>query len=254
MKFRSSLVALLAICSCGEVFSVPGARPDIAPKVYSDISQTAQDDAVSFDGIRMIVGLCLAFNSFDASTGNVGAATGVSITSPSLSMVMEYSKAFRKGFLLGITMGARVSKKSSKDGSWADLNKQYENARGAAHAGNHTGTLEKDSFNPEVALKAGYQLSGYSSMLYAKVGVVKVNGVYHYQSNGAKICDVDVNAMLPTIWIGAERKINKKWGASLEASISIGRQSKQPADTVEHRIKMSRKEFSILAVYSISSH
>ncbi|MDR1982809.1 MAG: hypothetical protein LBQ08_03370, partial [Holosporaceae bacterium] len=62
---------------------------DGGPSVYADISQSAREDAVSFDGIRGLLGLLLAMQKFEASVGSSKNFTNNSIDKFGLYFGME---------------------------------------------------------------------------------------------------------------------------------------------------------------------
>jgi hypothetical protein len=232
---------------------VSAANEAADPTIYADISQSAQDAAVSFDGIRVILGGSLGFYSFGASIYNGNTPTNTKVNAFDICLNMEYSKSLKKGFLVGFTIGANISQKSKKDGSWNDLNSQYENHIGNMYPGvSHTGTVEKDALCPEIALKLGYQLSGYPVLLYIKVGLSKIGVTYNYRANENHICHVEANNFVPKIYIGFEKKFNKMWGVSLEANTSIARQKTTNSGGMDHKTKLSQKAFSIFATYRVS--
>ncbi|MDR0678429.1 MAG: hypothetical protein LBF44_02740 [Holosporaceae bacterium] len=222
------------------------------PNVYVDISQSARENAVSFDGIRGLLGLFFTMQNFEASIGNSKNFTGNNMNQFGLYFGMEYSKSFRKGFLIAVNMETDISKKKKKEGSWKDLNDEYNIQRGQVYLGEKTGKLESDAICPGVALKCGYILPKYESVIFLKLGISKVNGKYYYNSSGAEVCNVNVNTYVPSLGLGVERKINRKWGAAIEANLPIKRSTKNIQDNVEHKMKVGRKDLRLMAIYSIS--
>ncbi|MDR3187472.1 MAG: hypothetical protein LBT63_03540 [Holosporaceae bacterium] len=224
----------------------------VESKVYADISETAQNAAVSFGGIRGLLGISMLFQKFGASIENSGNFTEKSMNIFGASAAMEYAKEFRHGFLVAVDIGADISPKSKKEGDWNTVNREYESQRGAVYPGTRSGKFETDAFSPNIALKGGYLLPTYKSVIFVKIGVSQVSGVYYYKRDGAKVCDVGVKAFVPSIAFGGERKINNKWGASLEVGMSIKRRVKRKEDSVEHNIKIDRTIMKFMAIYDIS--
>ncbi|MDR0580703.1 MAG: hypothetical protein LBG04_01145 [Holosporaceae bacterium] len=218
------------------------------PTIVADISESAQESAVSFDGLRGLFGLGLVSYKFGATVGDGGRFTNNSINSPAGVLGMEYAKTFRKGFLLAVTADISVTK-GSKDGSWRDLNSEYDFQRGESVTGNKTGKLETNTISPFMGLKCGYILTKFESVAYAKMGVSQVSGSYQYKQNGAESND-NFKVYTPTFCLGFERKLNSKWGASLEAVISMKKTFKRELDNLKHRTKAGCSGFRILAIYS----
>ncbi|MDR2781798.1 MAG: hypothetical protein LBB21_05110 [Holosporaceae bacterium] len=225
----------------------------VEPKIYVDISKSAQEEAVSFDGVRGLLGICFSSSEFSSSVGDSTNFTSISSSLLDIYLGLEYSRSFKKGFLLAIDVGTDISKKGKNEGNWATFNKEYEAQRGAFNLGNRTAKFEKSLMCPGVALKCGYLIRSLESMLFLKLMVSRLNGVYTYNSNDKKVCKVEANVYIPSVGIGFERKINKKWGASMEVNLSFKREIKLIGDEVEHDVKASRKDIKLMATYSISS-
>ncbi|MDR0632449.1 MAG: hypothetical protein LBF54_04425 [Holosporaceae bacterium] len=246
-----SLSYFFALCVFGVLAEKSDNDASSDPTVYVDISKSAREDAVSFGGARGLFGADLAFQDFDASVGNASNSTKNNVNLLGVCLGMEYAKAFRKGFLVAVDVGMDVSKKAKKDGSWSALNSEYETQRGVAHPGSRTGKLDSDTVSLNVAVKGGYLLPTYNSMMFLKLGVSKVGGTYSYKQGNNKVCDVKVSAYVPSLGLGIERKINKKWGASLEANLSLKKTSKKNCDNVEHKVKIGRTDIKLMAIYSV---
>jgi hypothetical protein len=222
------------------------------PRVYADISKSAQENAVSFDGIRGIFGVHFMFPKFGASIAERGNFTEHNFNIVGVNAGVGYSKSFRKNFLLAIDIGTDICKKGKKEGDWNTLNREYERERGGVYHGERSGKFESSPLLPNIALKCGYLFLNFKSVVFAKVSVSKVSGTYYYMRNGAKVCNADVSVYVPSIGVGIERKINKKWGASLEANMAIKRAAKKTEDGVEHKVRVGRKDLRIMGTYSFS--
>ncbi|MDR1983028.1 MAG: hypothetical protein LBQ08_04525, partial [Holosporaceae bacterium] len=144
------------------------------------------------------------------------------------------------------------SKKNQKDGAWKDLNNEYYAQHGQIYLGDKTGKLESNALCPGINLRCGYIFPKYESMVFLKIGISKVNGKYYYNSGGAEVCNVNVNAFVPSIGVGVEKKINRKWGASLEANLPMKRNTKNIRDNIEHKTRVGCTDLRLMAIYSIS--
>jgi hypothetical protein len=229
-----------------------GENKEIKPKIYADISKSAQDEAVSFDGIRGIFGLGMVSSGFGASVKGSSNFTDIKSNLMKMYLGLEYSKSFKKGFLLAVNIGTDLGKREEKKGGWDELNKEYALHK-EAPSENHSGKFEKSLICPEVALKCGYLLPSMESILFLKVGISRLNGVYTYNSNDKEVCRLEANVYVPSIGLGFERKINKKWGASLEANFPINRKIKSVQDSIEHVVKAKSTNIKLMATYSVSA-
>ncbi|MDR2645973.1 MAG: hypothetical protein LBC04_02240 [Holosporaceae bacterium] len=219
-----------------------------APKVIADISKDAQDGAISFDGFRGLFGLGVMSYKFDATVGDSNKFTNNNINSLTGVLGMEYAKTFRKGFLVGVTADLSVTK-GNKDGSWKDLNSEYDLQRGEFVAGNKTGKLKANAISPFVGVKCGYILPKFKSVAYAKMGVSQNGGSYQYKQNSIESND-NFKVCAPAFCLGFERKLNSKWGASLEAIISVKKTSNRELDDLKHKTRAGCSGFRVLAIYS----
>jgi len=228
---------------------------DAAPTVFADISQSAIDNAVSFDGIRAFGGLGFGWQQYNASITGGNSFTSCDMNVFSLTAGIGYMKAIKNDFLIGIDILVDLSQKKKKDGDWKSLNADFDAdaTRRLAAPDNRTGTLETDRFAPSLGIKFGYAFKEHKTALFAKVGVSRVTGSYKYYLAGNKYSDIDVNAIIPTLGIGAEHKINRQWGVSLEANMPIKRVNKKTANSVEHRIKVGRTDIRVLGIYSLQT-
>jgi hypothetical protein len=194
----------------------------------------------------------LAGSDFQSSVGESSNYTNINSNLLELYLGLEYSKSFKKGFLLAVYIGTDISKNKKSSGGWGEINREYEAQRGGSYA-DRTGKFEKNALCPAVSLKCGYLLNSLESVLFLKLAVSRLSGVYTYNSADKEVCKVSLSSYVPSIGLGFERKINKKWGASLEANISIERKSKRLADTVDHAVKVKRTDVKMMAIYSISN-
>ncbi|MDR0968741.1 MAG: hypothetical protein LBL99_03895 [Holosporaceae bacterium] len=254
MRVLNCLGLILCVASVFAEEKAEEPKDSASPKVYVDISEAAQEDAVSFDGIRGLLGLSLTLQNFEASVDDAKNFTKNNMNLFGLCIGAEYAKTFRKGFLIAVDVYMDAVAKSSKDGSWGDLNLEYENRRGAAWSGEKTATLKRSAISPMLALKCGYLMPAYKSMAFVKLGVSNVSGSYRYEVDGSTVCDADFSVFTPSVGIGIERKINKKWGAFLEANLAIKKNTKIKRDGAEHNVKIGRVDIRLMASYAISNN
>jgi len=231
------------------------------PKVYADISDSAQKNAASFDGVRGVIGFNFSKNKFGASARQAhqqGSSlsenfnyTENSIDLFGLCFGVEYSKSFRSNFLVAGDVGIDLTKKEAKEGAWSDLNKDYDE-RLPTYTPPKTGKLEKKAITLRGGIKCGYMIPSYKSMVFLKLGVSKVDGRYYYNHDTASGADVQFSVYVPSVAIGVEKKFNKQWGASLEASISMKRSNNYTAsDTSEHSVRVGRNDVRLMGIFNI---
>ncbi|MDR2724172.1 MAG: hypothetical protein LBB25_03140 [Holosporaceae bacterium] len=223
------------------------------PTIFSDISESAREEAVSFDGIHGLLGLCLTPNEFEASYGRRDNFTRNNMNLLSICCGIEYAKALRNGLLIAINADLNLSGKGKKEGTWGDLNKEYESQRGQLYPGKKTGKLEKDSLSPSVNMKLGYQLPKYNSMAYLILGLKKTSGSYKYIRNGG-ISDVSFNAYQPSVGLGWEKKINPEFGASVEAIVVFKKGFEEQFDNSVHHVKAAAKTVRLVAILRCASN
>ncbi len=234
-------------------YSVGGASnnagDEASPTIYADVSQSAIDDAVSFDGVRGIVG-------FGYGTSQYAASLGSNFTSNELGMFslvagLGYAKSFKNNILVGLDVYSDISPKKKKEGGWSSLNSNYDATQ---QTGTKYGKLNTDIFTPSLGIRVGYVFVGYKTVVSAKLGFSKVTGSYEYYLNGSKASDIDVDAIVPTVGLCGEHKLNRQWGVSLEANLPIKRVVKKTSNNVEHRIKVGRTDIRLLGIYSIHAN
>ncbi|MDR0753157.1 MAG: hypothetical protein LBE95_00595 [Holosporaceae bacterium] len=243
--------ALCSLCFAFFIFAVSAEDMEgdsSAPTIIADISKDAQESAVSFDGFRGLFGLGLMSYKFGATAGDGDRFTNNNINSLAGVLGIEYAKTFRKGFLVAVTTDISVTK-GSKDGSWKDMNSEYDLQRGGSVAGNKVGKLKTNTISPFIGVKCGYVLPKLKSVAYAKMGVLQTGGSYQYEQNGTKSND-NFKVYAPAFCLGFERKLNSKWGASLEAVISIKKSAERKLDSIKHKTKAGYSGFRVLAIYS----
>ncbi|MCR5224760.1 MAG: hypothetical protein K6C34_01630 [Alphaproteobacteria bacterium] len=227
----------------------------LEPTIYADISEAAQVDAVTFDGFRGFIGMVFQTMNYQACTAKTSENTENKMNIFSLSVGVEYAKAFRKGFLIGVDISADINKKKKKDGNWTDLNRAYDTDTVGTYgnAALKKGKLESEALTPNMSVKLGYLMPRYNSILFLKAGLSKLGGTYVYSYSGADVSKVDVSKFIPVIGLGGEYKINSKLGAGLEANMSLGKTATKDLGGVSHKIKLSRKDIRLMGTYRISA-
>lgn len=237
---KKCLFAMIVIC--GTVCAREG-------DAKANIGQMAQMDAVSFDGVRLFLGLLYAQDKFCASINEVNSYTDNKLNLIGGTVGVEYSKSFKKGFLLGVNIFVDFVKSKKIEDSWARLNKSYADASVAVGP---KAILENNVMRPGVAFKGGFLLKKYKSTIYAKVGFTQINAKYKYQNLSLFEHNVHAKQYVPFIGLGLERKFNKKFGFAFEAWLSFNKTSKKylyPANL--QKTKMRTIEVRALGTYSI---
>jgi hypothetical protein len=240
------------ICTCSvlclfNAYSVDNTE-EAEPTIYADVSQSAIDNAVSFDGIRGIIGIGIGLQQYNSSITGGSNYTSNDMNVFALTAGLGYAKSFKSNLLIGIDILADLSPKKKKDGDWKSLNSDLD----AKAVGDKYGKLNTDMLTPSLGIRVGYAFQEYKTAVFAKFGASMVSGSYVYYQNGAKVADVDVNAIVPTIGLGAEHRFNKQWGVSLEANMPIKRVNKKTAGNAEHKIKVGRTDIRLLGIYNVA--
>ena len=249
MKKIISFAAVLSMCSA------LADEGGLEPKIYVDISEAAQEEAVTFDGFRTLFGVVYQYVKYRAFTANNSQDTENKMNMFSLAVNAEYARSFRNGFLVGVDIGTDISQNKKKEGSWADLNAAYDGDTSATYTVTalKNGKLETGIFTPYIALKAGYAIPRVELLAFLKAGLSRLSGTYHYTYGGAKISKVEVSKFVPHIGLGVEHKINSKWGAILEANISLHKECTKTLGGVSHKIKLGRSDIRIMGTYRMAA-
>ncbi|GHT91541.1 hypothetical protein FACS1894122_04140 [Alphaproteobacteria bacterium] len=211
------------------------------PEIEADVSDTAVQNAVSFDGAKGLAGFGMTMQNYGASIKDGETTTTNSMSMFHLTAGLDYAKSFKKGLLLSVCVMCDISKKKrieSNDGDWRNLNESYDDL--IDRHGLKNGFLETGMFTPSLAVKCGYNIKSQKLVAFLKLGVSRLSLSYNYILDNVdeyKHTKVKINAMVPTIGIGAEKKINKKLGCIAEINFPIKRKSKVKVDGVEHTLK-----------------
>lgn len=244
----------LCICCAVLVNTVNAEDSPIESKVYVDISKEAIDNAVKFDGARVLGGLYFAPTHVDTGSTSSKSYTNHKMNQYGVTLGFEYSKELKKHDLIaGIVGSIDITKKKTISGSWEEVNKEYYQATLASYpAGNKTASLSVESVIPIIALKGGYKLKKYQSVVFAKVGVSQIRTKYNYKLNDADIGNGSAQIFVPSLSVGAEKKINKKLGVSFEVNVGLKRKQTKQINGFNHSIKANRRYVQLIATYGVS--
>lgn len=239
----------LVCCSSGAL-----AAEDGSDDVSREIESIAEDEKVSFDGVRGLLGISYPVSTYGASVGSSDRFTSNKFGLPGMTVGVEYGLPFNNGLSLAVGVGLKVSKGGNKRGSWEELNRELEKQRGPAYAGERTGDLKANGTAPNVSLKLGYLVKACGGQLYVIFGAAQEKGKYEYCLNGnSSVAGVEISAYKPFFGVGGERKIKHSLSASLEGLFTMGNKVKNNFDTiVTHTAKVRRVEIRIMLVHSIS--
>ena len=194
----------------------------------------------------------MEFNKFGASLGESNNFTSNNMNLFGICFGLEYSKTFRKGFLLAAGIDLSLTK-GKKEGNWKDLNGEYDSQHEASPYEDKNGKLEKNALSPSVMVKCGYLLPEYKTVLSIKCAISRRNSNYQYKLKDA-ISKVNFNAFIPSVGLVAEKKINDKFGASLEVNFAMNKKSNRTVDGFKHKMNMKRSDIKLMGIYTISGN
>lgn len=221
------------------------------PQVFADISEAAQEAAVKFGGMRVLLGTM--FSQYKLNTGlvnkNQNADHKMNIVG--LTLGGEYSKSFHKNFLLAMGLQIDWTVRRHIEGSWGKINPAYEDTRGRYWSGDRSASVENSVIVPSIFVKGGYLLRKYSSAIFLKLTVSQIKTKYKYMQNGTEIGNTEMKWYSPSIGLGAERKFNSKWGTVIEANFAVPRKSKKNSDYCNHQVKLGKFDARIMATLTL---
>jgi hypothetical protein len=249
------------LCSAILFFSTFAQDPDddnddsgSKPKIYADLSKSAKEDAVSFGGVHVLLGILFSSSGYNASVGNSNNTTKHNFNQFGFSLGMEYAKEFHRKFLLGIDVEMEFPQKYKKEGSWQDINKEFETRYAATYPGNRTAKLESSAIRPSVSIKCALLIKKHKFMLFTKVGVVQGRGSSCFRRDNDLVNETKFNKCQPTFAVGLGASINRKVNASLEVGMSSGANSTKILNNTEQKINRRRSLFiKAAAVFSVNS-
>jgi len=246
----------LGILSLETVAAVDGSSPD----VYMDISKRAQQNAIRYDGWKIVGGLTYSMPSFQATIKGSSLKTEQTLNNFMVTMGVEWSKKIKKKFLIGASVSADIWRTQEKKGEWQEFNYAfYESPNAQSYITKNDsldGRLKMSSIIPELSVRGGYIFRNFETVAFLKVGAQYMQANYRYALSGHEICSAKAVKLIPIIGIGGYKRYNKKLGFSLELNFPFKRDTEQTLNdvgggTVIHKIKMGRKTVRILATYSI---
>jgi hypothetical protein len=222
------------------------------PEVYADPSDTAIQNAVSFDGAKIICGVGMSMQKYGASVKGHENFTSNSVNAFNAIIGMEYAKPFKKGLLVSGGAFMAIGKKQKKELDWNSMNANYNELKSAS-VGVRSGYMENSALIPLALLKCGYALKKYKSVAFASLKIAWMSVSYGYTLDGVKVCDAAVKPIVPLIGFGIERKWNKKIGVLAEVSFPIKRTCKTTADGIEHCIRVGQTSLTIMMSMSLQN-
>lgn len=242
-----------------EVFAQGGSASwdDSGPEIYSDISKKAQQNAVRHDGFKVVGGITYSMASFNATIRSGSSRTKQDINNLMLTFGLDYSKKFKKNFIIGGVFLLDLWKTQKKSGDMQIFNYDYYDrtlASWGTSYSTYSGELKTPCITPELALKGGYIFKNMGTIAFLKLGLQRMKAEYTYYVDGKKISSVKAIKYIPLIGIGGHKRFNKKLGVSFELNFPIKREHKGEISygtTVQHRVKMGRTTIRVLATYSI---
>jgi len=251
-------------CICLLVFSVlaegnNGSGNGAGPEVYIDVSKRARQNAVKLDGLKLLGGLTYDMSTFNATIRTGSHSTKQSINNLNLTIGLDYSKKFKKNFIVGGTLLMDFWKAQKKRGDMQIFNYDYYdrtiNSWGSLGS-NFSGELKKPCMTPEISIKGGYIFRNMGTIAFLKLGVQRMQAEYVYYVDGKKISSVNAIKYIPLFGIGGYKRFNKKLGVSLELNFPYRKECEKMTnygDTLYHKIKMGRTTIRALATYSVPS-
>jgi len=249
-------------CICLGILSLEvfAAVDDSSPEVYIDVSKRAQQNAVKYDGWKIVGGLTYSMPSFQATIKGSSLKTEQTMNNFMLTAGIEWSKKIKKKFIIGASVLADIWKTQEKTGEWQEFNYAFYDSPNAQSyiKGNESldGRLKMSSIVPEISVRGGYIFRNFETIAFVKVGAQYMQANYRYALSGHEICSAKAVRLVPIFGIGGYKRYNKKLGFSLELNFPFKRDTEQTLNdigggTVIHKIKMGRKTLRVLATYSI---
>ena len=228
-----------------------------SPEVYIDVSKKAQQNALKHDGMRIMGGLTYSMSSFNATIRTGSRRTKQSMNNFMLTLGIDYSKKFKKNFILGITLLLDFWKAQKKTGDMQIFNYDYYDRSQSTWANlfnTLSGELKIPCIIPEISLKGGYIFHNLGTVAFLKLGAQRLQAEYTYYVDGKRISSVNATKFIPLFGIGGHKRFNKKWGVSVEVNFPFKREHEGITDygnVTYHKIRMGRTTVRVLATYSI---
>lgn len=248
------------ICLGILVFEAFAAIDDSSPEIYVDVSKRAQQNAVKYDGWKIVGGLTYSMPDFCATIKGSSVKTEQTLNNFMVTAGVEWSRKIKKKFIIGAWALADIWKTQEKTGDWQTFNYAFYDSPNAQSyiIGNNSldGRLKMSSIIPEISVRGGYIFRNLETVAFIKLGAQYMQANYRYALSGHEICSAKAVKLIPIFGIGGYKRYNKKWGFSLELNFPFKRDTEQTLSdigggTVIHKIKMGRKSIRVLATYSI---
>ena len=256
MKFAScfclGLLAFGAFAQGGDT-----SWEDSGPEIYSDISKKAQQNAVKYDGLKILGGLTYSMASFNATIRTGSNRTKQDVNNFMFSVGLDYSKKFKKNFIVGGTFLLDFWKAQKKSGDMQIFNYDYYDrilSTWGPEYSTYSGELKTPCMTPEISIKGGYIFRNMGTIAFLKLGAQRMKAEYTYYVDGMKISSVNAIKYIPLFGIGGHKRFNKKLGVSLELNFPLRREHEgviNSGSTIYHKTKMGRTTVRVLATYSI---
>lgn len=256
MKFANCFCLGLLVC---DVFAQGGNTfgDDSGPEIYADISKKAQQNAIKYDGLKILGGLTYSMASFDATIRTGSSRTKQNVNNFMLTLGLDYSKKFKKSFIVGGMFLLDFWKAQKKSGDMQIFNYDYYDRNLVSWASLYntlSGELKTPCMTPELAIKGGYIFRNMGTIAFLKLGVQRMKAEYIYYVDGIKISSVKAIKYIPLFGIGGHKRFNKKLGVSFELNFPFKREYEGETDygsKIYHKVKMGRTTVRVLATYSI---
>lgn len=229
----------------------------LSPEVYSDISRRAQQNAMKFDGWKLVGGLTYGMSSFYASIRTGSKQTKQNINDFMLTGGVDYSRKIKKNFIIGGAFLLDFWKSQKKTGDMQIFNYDYYarllDTYYSSSLNTLSGELKMPSFLPELSVRGGYIFQNMGTIAYLKLGLQRIKAKYTYYVDGHQISSLNAIRYIPIFGIGGYKRWSKKFGISFELSLPYKREYEGTTEnpTLRHKIKMGRSTIRVLVTYSI---
>lgn len=230
---------------------------DSGPEVYIDVSKRAQQNAVKYDGLKLLGGLTYSMSSLNATIKTGANRTKKDMNNFMFTLGIDYSKKFRKNFIVGGTFLLDFWKAQKETGDMQVFNYDYYdrllNSSYYSSFNTLSGELKMPCMTPEISIKGGYIFRNMGTIAFLKLGVQRMQAKYVYYVDGHQISSINAIKYVPLFGIGGHKRFNKKLGVSFEVNFPYKRECEKATEypTLYHKIKMGRTTVRVLATYSI---
>lgn len=251
---------LNCICLGALFFNACADDDGSGPSVYADISKRAQQNAVRYDGWKVVGGLCYSNSSFQATIKSGTTNTDRRIINFMLTAGIDWSKKFARRFIFGATFVTDIGKAQATTGEWQEFNYDLNERLYDDYSPNGSldCTLKTPCITPEFSVKGGYIFPNIKSVVFLKLGLQYMYSEYFYSNQGSDVCSVKAIKLVPFLGLCGYRRLNKKLGVSLEFNFPFRRDSEKTLrdvgsgeDPLHHKVRMGRTSVRLYLTYSI---